>query len=98
MNGSSIFPVTYGSIAVNDQLLPTPMWPAFLPSPAIGPTFNTGGLGSAPLQTLPGGVATGSQITAPGRGFGAVSSMHVAIALAVMFVAGILILQYVHWR
>lgn len=91
-------PITFGSMAVNDQLVPTPMWSAFLPNPAIGPTFNTGGLGSAPLQTLPAGVATGSQITAPGKGFGAVSSMHIALILVAMFAGGYLLLKYVHWR
>ena len=108
------FPITYGSKAVNDQLVPVPQQYAFLPGNALGPTVR--GLGSSPLQTLPSGInqvprfgGSGSasplgSVSTGAPNFGQASSsptggsMRTAIVLAAMLVGGVLILDRVHWR
>ncbi len=108
------FPITYGSKAVNDQLVAVPQQYAFLPGNALGPTLR--GVGSSPLQTLPSGInvvprfgGAGSpsplgSVSTGAPNFGGATSnssggpMKIALVLTAMLVAGVLILDRVHWR
>lgn len=84
------------SLAVNGQLLPVAPYYSVMPGPAIGPLLGAN-TAAVPLATLPSGVSNTTQ--AGGSALGAaMSSRAVAVALAVSFVAGVLILQFVHWR
>lgn len=75
-------------------LYPVPPYYSVMPGPAIGPMLGANSA-AVPLSTLPAGVgamqpaATGSK---------RMSTRGVTIGLAVSFVLGVLILQFVHWR
>lgn len=88
-------PGQYGTLGVNDQLVAVPASYAFLPGQAVGPIQR--GAGASPLSTIPGGVGMQASGSASGSA-GASLGMHGALLLIGMFVAGILILQKVHWR
>lgn len=89
------FPITPGSLAVNGELVGTPMNSLFMPTNAPGPSFRGG-----PRQpaTIPTGVGAQLGLDGTTGSSGTATRGNTALVAGAAIVIGLLGLRYIHWR
>lgn len=88
---------TYGTLEVNNQIIPVFMGTGFTPGNAVGPTYQGNGASPATIPTgVGGGGVAADSMQASSQPFSLTRSP-VPLLLG-MFVVGYLLLRYVHFR